>query len=97
MSITGIARIRALEGKSAANFIDGQRDVGKSGEFDGYNFPHSEEMRCVSFIFSCATKTFRLDQFQLPRPPFRASYNDNDLIVTSHTRHSEMINQKHIL
>lgn len=44
----GNAAKRAVAGKSSANFIDDQKDDGVSGEFDGYNFPHSEEMTNVS-------------------------------------------------
>ena len=45
---TANARRKATEGKSSANFIDDQRDDGKSNEFIGYKFSHSQQMLTVS-------------------------------------------------
>ncbi|XP_067935210.1 recQ-like DNA helicase BLM isoform X2 [Watersipora subatra] len=58
-----VAQERATQGKSSANFIDDQRDDGKSDEFTGYNFPHSREMLSI-FNATFGLHNFRHNQLQ---------------------------------
>jgi len=48
VALQGNAHKKATEGQSSANFTDDQPDDGKTGEFDGFHFPHSENMKSVS-------------------------------------------------